>query len=63
MNTQLLRKESSVSSEGLNARDVATQNQVVNVMGAFVSFHRLEIRHVAHDGVLVKNAIGTVDVP
>ena len=39
INIQLLRKESSVSSEGLNARDVAAQNQVVNVVGAFVSFH------------------------
>ena len=31
-------------------------------MGAFVSFHRLEIGHVAHDGVFIKNTIRSVDI-
>ena len=54
--------KSSVSCEGLDARDVSAQNQIVDVVGAFVSFHRLKIGHVAHDGVLVENTVRPVDI-
>ena len=57
-----LLRISSVSREGLDAGDVAAQDEVVDVVGSFVSFYRLQICHVAHHRVFVKNAIGTVDV-
>ena len=56
------QRDSSISREGLDARDVASKDEVVNVVGAFVSFHRLKVGHVAHDGVFVENAVCTVDV-
>ena len=37
----ILLRFSSVSCEGLDAGDVAAQNEVVNVVGSFVSFYRL----------------------
>ena len=34
-----VHRASCLAREGLNARDVATENEVVDVVGAFVSFH------------------------
>jgi len=37
----------------LNARYVATQNEVVNIVSTFVCFHGFQICHVAHHWVFV----------
>ena len=55
-------KKSDGSCEGLDAGDVASKNQVVNVMGAFVGFDRLKVRHVSHHRIFIKNTICAVDV-
>ena len=58
-----IHASSCLAGEGLDSRDVASQDEVVNVVGAFVSFYRLKVGHVAHDGIFVENTVGTVDVP
>ena len=57
-----VHRASRLAREGLDARDVPTKNEVVDVMCAFVSFYRLQIGHVAHDRVFVKDTVCTVDV-
>lgn len=59
----ILLRFSSVSREGLDASYVPAQNEVVDVVSTFVSFYRLQICHVAHNGILIQNSIGTVNVP
>ena len=44
---------SNSSCERLNARYVATQNEVVNIVSTFVCFHGFQICHVAHHWVFV----------
>ena len=34
-----VHRVSRLARKGLNARDVAAENEIVDVMGAFVSFH------------------------
>src|SRR5271170_7239736 len=50
-------------SKRRDARHVLPNNQRVNVMGALVRLHRLKIHHVPHDGVLVRNARRSKNVP
>ena len=59
----ILLRFSSVSREGLDARDIPSQDEVVNIVGALVGLDRFKVSHVAHDGVLIENSIGTVNVP
>ena len=42
-----------------NAGDPFPDNQRVNVIGALVGLDCFEVRHVAHDGVLGHDAVGT----
>ena len=53
---------SSLASEGLDTGDVSPQNEVVNVVGSFVSFYRLKVCHVAHNWVFVKDAVGAMNI-
>jgi len=53
---------SCLASEGLDSGDVSPQNEVVNVVGPFVSFYRLEVCHVAHDWVFVEDAVGPMNI-
>ena len=59
----ILLRISSVSREGLDAGDVPSQDEVVNIVGALVGLDRFKVSHVAHNGVLIENSIGTVNVP
>src|SRR5687768_11438608 len=49
-------------TERVQARDVPPHDEHVNVVRALVSVDRLEIHHVAHDGVLVHDAGRAQDV-
>src|SRR4029450_10454764 len=49
-------------TERVEARDVAAHDEHVDVVRALVGVDRLEIHHVAHDGVLVHDAGGAQDV-
>ena len=53
---------SRLPSEGLDARDVSAENQVVDVMGPFVGLHGFKVGHVPHHGVLVQHTVRPVDV-
>src|ERR1700730_302054 len=45
-----------------NAGDTLTDDQFVNVVGAFVGGYAFEIVHVAHDGVIVDDTVGAENV-
>src|SRR6266446_9613533 len=49
-------------AEGVQSRDVAPDDQRVDIVGALVSIDRLEVHHVADDGMLVHDACGAQDV-
>ena len=51
-----------VASEGLNAGNVPSQNQIVNVVGAFVGLDRFQIVHVSHDWVFAGHSVCAVNV-
>ena len=40
-----------------------TENQRVNIMGAFIGIHHFQVHHMAHDRVLVGNAVGPKHIP
>lgn len=48
--------------KGGDAGDAAADDEGVDVLGAFVGFDGFEVHHVAHDGVVVGNAIAAEDV-
>ena len=48
--------------ERRNPGEVVAQHQGVDVMGALVGHHGLQIHEVPHDGVLVDDAVGAVDL-
>jgi len=48
--------------ERRDPRDVLADDQGMDVVGAFVGFDRLQVGHVAEDGVLVGDAVGAEDV-
>ena len=45
-----------------DAGDAFADDQFVNVVGAFVGVYAFEIVHVAHDGVIVDDAVGAQNV-
>src|SRR5580704_6102714 len=47
---------------GGDAGDALADHQLVNVVGAFVGEDAFEVVHVAHDAVIVDDAIGAEDV-
>ena len=53
---------SRLSGEGLDSGDVPAEDEVVDVVGAFVGLDRFEVGHVAHDRIFVKHAVRSVDV-
>ena len=48
--------------ERVDPRNALPDNQRVHVVRAFVGLHRLQVQHVAHDGVVVGDAVGSEDV-
>src|SRR3954464_8951669 len=42
--------------------DMRADNERVNVVSAFVGLHRLQVHHVAHDGIVVADTVGAQDV-
>lgn len=48
--------------ERVNPGHTLSDDQGVDIVSAFVSFHRLEIRHVAEDWILIGNAIGAQNI-
>ncbi len=42
--------------------DVLAEDEGVNVVGAFIGLHRFQIHHVAHDGVVLGDAVGAENV-
>src|SRR5882672_2477462 len=49
--------------EGVEARDVPAHDQGVDIVGALVRVHRLQVHHVPDDRVLVHDARRAQDVP
>ena len=47
--------------ECLQSRELFPDHQGVNLLGPFVGDHGLEVRHVAHDRVLERDAVGAKD--
>ena len=45
-----------------DASDALSDDQLVNIVGAFVGGYAFEIVHVAHDGVIVDDAVGAENV-
>ena len=43
----------------LNIRNIRTRNEQVNIVGSLVGNHRFQVHHMAHDGVLARNAHAT----
>src|SRR5216684_7112855 len=48
--------------KGGNAGDFFSDDEFVNVVGAFVGVNAFEVVHVAHDAVIVDDAVGAEDV-
>src|SRR5664280_3716800 len=48
--------------ERRESRDVLSDDQRMNVVRAFIGFHRLQVRHVAEDGILIGNSIRAQNV-
>src|SRR5262245_20623974 len=48
--------------ERCNPRDVLADDQGMDVVGAFVGFDRLQVGHVAEDGVFVRYAVAAEDI-
>src|ERR1700693_2028948 len=46
----------------INPRNALPDDQRMHVVCAFVGFHRLQVHHVAHDGIVVGHAVGAEDV-
>jgi hypothetical protein len=53
---------SSLPSVGGDAGYALADDEGVDVVGAFVGLYRFEVHHVAHDGVVVGDAVGAEDV-
>src|ERR1700737_4868493 len=49
-------------SERVNPRNALADNQRMDVVRAFVGLYRLQIHHVAHDGIVVGHAVGAENV-
>src|SRR5713226_10674986 len=54
-------RPASVSVKGGNAGDLLTDHQTMDVVRAFVGVHRFQVVHVAHDAVIVHDAVGPQD--
>src|SRR5580704_18191848 len=54
--------DSCGSFEGRNSGDAFTDDQLMDVVSAFVGDHGFEIVHVAHDGVVVHDTVGAEDL-
>ena len=49
------------SCEGRDSGDAFTDDEFVDVVRAFVGDYGFEVVHVAHDGVVVDDAVGAED--
>ena len=49
--------------EGGNPCEVVAEDQRVDVVGSLIGVDGLDIHQVTHDGVLVDDAVGAVDLP
>src|ERR1700730_14548541 len=58
----LLRSIKSSSKVGGNASNALADHQAMYVMCALVSVDRFEVVHVAHDAVIVDDAVGSQDI-
>src|SRR5438270_4032045 len=45
-----------------DAGDVLTEDEGVDVVRPFISLYRFEVHHVAHDGIVLCDAVGAEDV-
>src|SRR5215470_14081765 len=52
-----------ILSERADAGDVLAQDQGMNVVRALVGLDCFQVHHVAHDGIVVGNAVAAQDVP
>src|SRR5262245_33622230 len=50
------------SAERVIPGDVLADDQAVHILGPLVGVHRLQVQHVADDGILVDDAVGAEDV-
>src|SRR5216684_4530974 len=48
--------------ERVNPGHALPDDQRVHVVGAFVGLYRFQVHHVAHDGVVVGDAVGAQDI-
>ncbi len=48
--------------ERVNPRHAGSDDQGVDVVGAFVGFYGFQVHQVAHDGVIVGYSVGSQDV-
>ena len=46
----------------LNARNIRARYEQMDIVRSFISNHRFEVHHVAHDGVLAGDAHAAVDL-
>src|SRR5579859_4970596 len=44
-------------SKGSNSGDRLSDDQRVNILRAFIGFHRLQVHHVTHDWIIVSDAV------
>src|SRR3970040_2428962 len=49
-------------SESVDAGDVRPDDEGMDVVRALVGLHRFQVHHVAHDGIVVGDAVGAQDV-
>jgi hypothetical protein len=52
-----VRRPSSGATEGVNPGNLLTKNEPVNVFGAFLRLHALEIGHVSDAGARLENPL------
>jgi hypothetical protein len=56
------RKLKTSGSISRISRDVLAEDERVDVVRSFVGFYRFQIHHVAHDGVVLSDAVGAEDI-
>ena len=60
---QLLGRGGARSGERGQPCDPPPQDEVVNVVRSFVGIHRLQIRHVPHNRILIQNTVSSMYIP
>ena len=58
----LFQRAQTLRLEGVNPGDGRPDDQRMDVVGTLVGLDRFQIHHVAHDGVVVGDAVGAEDV-